>query len=133
MKFKIENKNNQDEENKVEILNYCSFLSKDPNYSYFENVKNNSTSNKTFFALECECLEEKGYNLNSVGKSKDKCSHASLLSDKYIVNFVYVSSSKLNVYDDFDKYPISIRNAYDSYSDKFCHVSECNFILTSDR
>lgn len=89
--------------------------------------------NKTYYALECECLEENGYNLEYVGKGKDKCSHAALLSDKYIINFVYVSSSKINVYNDFDEYPISVKNAFNYYSNKFSHVGECNAILTDEK
>jgi len=88
--------------------------------------------NNTFYALECECLNDKGYDLKFVGKEDDKCSHASLLSDKYIVNFVYVSSSKQKVFDDFAKYPEEIKNAFNNYNEKKSYIGQCNQILIDE-
>ena len=88
---------------------------------------------KQFYALECECLDENGYDLKKISKNKDVCSHAVMISDKNLLKFVYLKSSKVNSsFEKIEDYPLSIKEAFDKYNyNNEIYVDNCNDILTN--
>ena len=123
--LKSQKKNSTNSE--IEIISYCSMLSKDPEFSYFENLKNNSTK-KTFYGLDCECLGEDGYIMDKVMKDTDKCSHSTMISDKNVIDFVYISSRNEKMYDNIEEYSEEVKKAFRDYKDKDYEKS-CNLLL----
>lgn len=115
----------------MEILNYCSLLSFDEKYSYFKNYNNTKLP---FYSLECECLNEKGYDLDILGKEGERCNHSSLLSDKYIINFVFFKSSNhYPTYKTFEEYPSERQIAFNSCNQEKLFVENCNELLRSQK
>ena len=95
--------------NHVQIVNYCSFLS---NYKEFAFDFTSETKKNEYVALNCECMSEDGYDLNKISKKVDKCSHSPMISDKYIIRYLYSMSSEEPTYEALEKYSKDIFRAF---------------------
>ena len=115
--FKLEHENN------IEIVEYCSLLSNDEKFKYDPNKE------KVFSTIGCNCLKDGIYDLTNVSKSKDKCSHSTMISDMNLIQHLRSIVSKELIYDGIDQYPISIKKALMTYEKKD-FLSLCNELLT---
>ncbi len=110
-------------ENNISIVEYCSLLSNDDKYKY------DPEKEKVFTSIGCNCLKDGIYDLKSVSKSKDKCSHSTMISDMNLIQHIRTLVSKEFIYDGIDQYPISVKKALLSYERKN-YLSICNELLT---
>ena len=115
--FKVEHENN------INIVEYCSLLSNDDKYKY------DPEKEKIFSSIGCNCLKDGVYDLTSVSKSKDKCSHSTMISDMNLIQHIRTLVTKEFVYDGIDQYPITVKKALISYEKKD-YLTLCNELLT---
>ena len=86
--------------------------------------------------MDCECLDENGYDLEKLGKKKDICSHATMISDKNLLKFVYLKSSKMiSSFEKIENYPQEIQKAFTDYkiNDDDYYLRVCNEKLTTEK
>ena len=104
-------KNNLKQE--IKLVEFCSKLGKNSEFKY------QSKNQKTFSALWCDCLDSSGkYDKNVKG-----CSHAAMISDSYLIDYV-----EKNVYRSNEKIVKSKEKekAIENYDPNENYVSKCN-------
>ena len=100
---------------KIKLIEYCSRLAKSGQYKY------NQNQNQNFAAINCKCLNE----LKNEKKEKiNACSHAEMLSDKYLFQYIYsvVNNHKENIYDNIESKKEVVKN----YNSKIDYEQICN-------
>ena len=95
-------------------IKYCSRLAKSGQYKYNQNIEQN------FSAISCECLNQ---NSNEY-KNLKGCSHATMLHDKYLFNYIYsiVNNAKNNIYDGIENKV----EAAKKYKSNYDYTQQCN-------
>ena len=78
LKWIYDMKKDPNYKNKVRLIEYCSRLGASGQYKYDANKE------QKFAALSCSCLSSK----NEYESSFSSCTHASLLNDKVLINYV---------------------------------------------
>ncbi len=96
-------------DNHVQIVNYCSYLS---NYKEFAFDFTKETKSNQYVALTCECISPEGYDLVKVSKKVDKCSHSPMISDKFVIRYLYSMGSDEPTHDALEKYPKEVFKAF---------------------
>lgn len=66
---------------KVKLIEYCSRLAKTGQYKY------DPTKNQNFSAISCKCLDDN--NVYKSDKELKQCSHASMLQDENLFNYIF--------------------------------------------
>ena len=100
---------------KLTLVEYCSQLNKGQ-YGYKEGT------NQTFYAIGCDCLTSS----NTYKDSTSNCSHAKMLSDGKLIEYL-----KTLVYDKNDTTGKTKgkENAIKKYNKKLDYLNECNYKL----
>ena len=97
---------------KIRLVEYCSRLGNTGKYKYNQNQQQN------FAALTCECLNNK----NEYNKI-DECSHATMLKDKYLIQYLYsIINNMENINYDIE----AKKEAVNKYNKNFDYMKKCN-------
>jgi hypothetical protein len=110
----------EDKLNKVDtdirLVEYCSLIADDEKYGY------RSGEDKIYSAIGCDCLKDGVYDLNSISKAKGKCSHATVMADKHLIDYL-----KDVVYNkELEKNTIAKLFASEGFIYKRDYFEECN-------
>ena len=104
-------KNNLKQE--IKLVEFCSKLGKNSEFKY------QSKNQKTFSALWCDCLNNNGkYESNVKG-----CSHAAMISDSYLIEYVESNVYRMNEKNVKTK---EKEKAIENYDPNENYVSKCN-------
>ena len=103
---------------KIKLIEYCSRLAKSEKYKYNPNKEQN------FAAISCRCLDIEKNVYKKKEKDTDKCTHAQMLQDDYLFEYIYsvVNDPKENVDDIFDSKIEAAKN----YEQNFDYKEECD-------
>ena len=103
---------------KIKLIEYCSRLAKSEKYKYNPNKEQN------FAAISCRCLDIEKNVYKKKEKDTDKCTHAQMLQDDYLFEYIYsvVNDPKENVDDIFDSKIEAAKN----YDQNFDYKEECD-------
>ena len=91
---------------KVKLIEYCSRLAKTGQYKY------DSTKNQNFSAIGCICLDDN--NVYKSDKELKKCSHASMLQDENLFNYIFSIVNEPNKEIEVTDYKKEAVNKYNS-------------------
>ncbi len=104
-------KNNLKQE--IKLVEFCSKLGRNSEFKY------QSKNQKTFSALWCDCLNNNGkYESNVKG-----CSHAAMISDNYLIEYVESNVYRMNEKNVKTK---EKEKAIENYDPNENYVSKCN-------
>ena len=94
---------------KFKLIEYCSRLAQTGQYKY------NPTKNQNFAALGCRCLDENNVYKNE--KEIEKCSHAQMLQDENLYNYIYSIANNPREKLETSEAKIQAAKEYDKNSD----------------
>ena len=100
---------------KVKLIEYCSRLAKAGQY------KHDPTKNQNFSAISCRCLDDN--NFYKSDKELKQCSHASMLQDKNLFNYIFSIVNEQNKEIDVTD---SKKEAINKYNIKTDYNEICN-------
>ena len=112
----VYDKKKQNLTQKIKLIEYCSRLANSEKYEYDPNKEQN------FAAINCRCLD----NSNNYVKGEqkiDKCSHANMLSDDNLIQYLFKVVDDPVGNNDITE---SKKEAVKNYDTKFDYTEECD-------